>query len=201
MGSTTFYKEIESDTIRNAFDKMMDDIHRYHGCDYYNGYGGAAYLGRCVLTFDKFTNNNQKKASERIKKYFEDEEGNKNYLDCIDLGIVGYQVTTVKKQNNTSKNSTPKFKKMYIVRSGNYNDDKVLFSSEDKKKAEDEMLRVATRYPHARCVVGYELVAGNDVLSTVSVKRVMHKSKPSKVAANATVMALHKYIFFGWVPE
>lgn len=208
MGARNVIYSSKAFDVDSAFQKVMNDVYYEYGHDRYNGYGGCADCGGRIMKFDgKVLDSNRKKAKKRINEYFKNDEGFKDRLNYIDLGVLEYQIITTKKVP-AKKGKAPKFKRMYVVKSGVYfdNDGKVtvddkLFSSEDKKIAEEKMLTFAADYPEVHCTIEYVLAEGCNEVSSVDVKTSKRASKPAKVPSGAIVKELHEYLFFGWVSE
>ena len=110
MGATNFVEEVTTTgSVQDAFDRLVSEYEREYGERAYNGTISTCSLGRCKLSFDKYSESNYKKA----KNYISDNHyGSKWIADYIDLGVVGYKVIIVKKEILKNK---PEYKLRFVI--------------------------------------------------------------------------------------
>lgn len=188
---------------QEIFDGQMSDNAYEHGHNSYNGYGYGAYLCGCKKKFDKYVQTNDKKAREIIQDFYENDNGGKNEIYYIDLGVVEYHIIKRKIKNESPKKA-PKFELRYCLNSGEYcgrEDNKILESHKDKKVIAEKLLKAVDKYPNAYMSKEYVCVSGITRVSTVETEVSARKARPKTIPAGTILKEVHKYIFFGWVAE
>ena len=118
----------------------------------------------------------------------------KGTLVCIDLGVVSYDVISVKLDKKSNK---PKFELKYIIK----DNDNVLYSNTNKQMAEINLCKLAIEHPNAILIKEYELVSGSSIIAIPQINIKSTKSKPKQVPNGKVLKEKHKYIFFGYAPE
>lgn len=197
MGACSFTHTVISESPGFGFDSLVEEANYSHGVESYNGSINTCSMGRCTKKFDKANDTNRKKAYQHIR---EDENGQKWRADYIDVGVVRYDVITVKKKNVDYK---AEFKLMYAVVKKHSNDiasSKNAFKTKteaDKKAVE---LTLKTGKEHA-VVKEYVNIAraGGTVCTDVYTETKSYKTRPNlKPLPNRKIVEIHEYIFYGW---
>lgn len=200
MGSRFISRTTEGTNIDVAYDLIREADAQRFGDDYYSGHFGSTNLGRCkTLTNDMYNKKIEKEAKTIIDDEMENGSNWGNVVKGLDLGIIGYDIVTIKKEKKTTK--PPTYETFYVVYSSGYSNSKMLFKSKVKKEAEDKLMEFGFNYPDAILLKEPVLVSGNATILTLdrNVKRVT--KKPSKIPAKARLFPIHKYVFYGWVKE
>ena len=200
MGSRFISRTIESTNVNAGYDFIREEDARRFGEDYYSGAFGSTNLGRVkTLTDGMHTKDILKKANSIIDEEMENGSNWGNVVKGLDLGIVGYDIVTIKKESNKAK--SPVYETYYIVYSSYSDSAKKLFKSKVKKEAEEKLISYGFDYPNAILIKEPILVSGSSIVTSLNrtVKRVT--KKPTKIPAKAKVIPIHKYIFYGWVSE
>lgn len=197
MGATNFLHEIEAYSAREGFDMLIADANQRHGTESYNGSINTCSMGGCTLRFDKHTKTNEQKGY----KHIEDKDyGNKWEADYVDLGIIGYDLVSVKKQK---VEYGAEFKlKFVVVKLNFFSEEPTKYFYDKKTDADAKALELSLS---SDCNYGvkkeYVNVKKNGTtFCTKIVKEVKrYKTKPNlKDMKNKKLHAVHKYIFYGW---
>jgi hypothetical protein len=139
----------------------------------------------------KYTKSHEEEVIAQIKAANVDYAVGK--LSCIDLGIVGYDVYTIRR---TFTHNKVKYIQMYSVMCGG---EKVFYGS-NKQDAEKCMCEYAMKYPGAKIKVVYDYKVDPKtslVESAVAVLKTM--STPPKSKLGKEIYEKHKYLYFGYV--
>lgn len=197
MGATNFVEEVTTTgSVQDAFDRLVSEYEREYGERAYNGTISTCSLGRCKLSFDKYSESNYKKA----KNYISDNHyGSKWIADYIDLGVVGYKVIIVKKEILKNK---PEYKLRFVIsKYSNFEKIKTTFYYLTKREADEKALSL-TLESGVEHIVSKEYVLVNNSKSDCSsfyVDNKVYKNKPNlKPMKNRKVIPIKKYLFFGW---
>lgn len=192
MGATDLMFLEEGTSITEIYSELVEDADVEYGIGLYNGSINTCSLGRCKMRFDKFTKTNLKKA----EKYVEEQDyGTKNEINYIDLGIVGWDITEVKKN---VKKANPKYKNQYVAKDVENNEMK----SFDTKTLADNYAMKQTLKGKGTYIVTKEpiLVEGSSVVTEVTKTTRRHKSvtRPKlKQQEMRKVRPVHKYLLYG----
>lgn len=201
MGSRFISKTVEGTSMSLAYEMLRAEEAEKFGDDYYSGRFGSTRLGSTkTLTTGDCTQDVKDIANATIDRECEDGMNNGNVVKGLDLGIVMYNIVTVKKKKVTTK--PPKYENGYAIYANLYSkDDKPLKTGKNKTEMEAKLLEYGFEYPDAYLVKQPILVDGNAVVSRLEVVTKTSKTKPTKVPAKAKVIPIHRYAFYGWVSE
>lgn len=197
MGATNFVEEITTTgMVRKAFDSLVSEYERGYGERSYNGTISTCSLGRCKLSFDKYSEGNYKKAQKYI---MDNHYGSKWVADYIDLGVVGYEVITVKRELLKNK---PEYRLRFVVSTYQcFEKIQTSFNYSTKTKADEKALSL-TLESGVEHVVSKEYVLVNNSKSDCSrfyIDNKVYKNKPNlKPIKNRKILPIRKYLFFGW---
>lgn len=196
MGAQAFRHTAEGTSIREVFDRLVQDAIYEHGDRSYNGTISTCGLaGRAKKTFSEYNPDNIDVANAIIER---DDYGEKWTASWIDLGVCRYEVRTVKKK---TKKPTAEFKMQHCVyQYGDTHKDKKLLAHKDTKKAADD---VALKYAlEGKCVTvekDYIKLKGDPTETDFEVTVKNYTKKPNlKPVEGRTIVAIHKYILYGW---
>lgn len=193
MGACSFIKTAYAGSAREAFDSLVKDAIREYGDNSYNGTISTCSYGGTVMRFDKYSKSNEDKAYKLIE---EDGYGEKWDAKAIDLGIVHYEVTTIKKVS--VKKEKPKWTMMYVV---HYGGRTKLFKTKTESDAEAMKL---LKNGESDVYVSKEYVntvKGSEVVSEFKIEKKKSKTKPKSLKPNQTYNEIHKYMFYGFAAE
>ena len=101
MGAISFIKTVEARNANDGFSMLVEDARYSRGHDSYNGTISTCSMGGCVKTFSTY---NKKNETEARKIISDKDNGVKWVAQYIDLGVVYYEETTVKKIKKTRIN-------------------------------------------------------------------------------------------------
>lgn len=197
MGATNFIETISSTKgVNSAFNMLVGEYEMEYGDRDYNGTISTCSLGSCKLRFDKYSKTNLDKAKRYI---LENNYGEKWRADYIDLGVIGYLVTTVKKENLKNK---PKYKLAYVIqKEEGFEFVSTKYHYNTKTDADKKALAL-TLESGVRHALSKEYVLTENTKSNCSrfqIETKSYKSKPKlKPSDSRKIMPIHKYIFFGW---
>ncbi|MGL5381847.1 hypothetical protein [Clostridium sp.] len=197
MGATNFVEEVTTTgTVRKAFDSLVSEYEREYGERSYNGTISTCSLGNCKLSFDKYSESNYKKAQKYIR---DNDYGIKWQANYIDLGVVGYEVITVKKELLKNK---PEYKLRFVISTYQcFEKIQTNFNYSTKTEADDKALTL-TLESGVEHIVSKEYVLVNNSKSDCSrfyTDNKVYKNKPNlKPMKNRKVLPIRKYLFFGW---
>ncbi|AIY85231.1 hypothetical protein U729_3178 (plasmid) [Clostridium baratii str. Sullivan] len=194
MGATNFLHEIESESAKKAFRVLVEEANYDYGLQDYNGSINTCSLSGCTMKFDKWSKTNEKKAMKFIE---EDEDyGIKWKAQYVDLGVIGFDVRTVKVVNNKNQKAA---KLKYVVRTSGT--DSFVNSFDKKELANKEALNYSLKHG-ITCTVKKEYCSKNSSntdISYTSVQTKRYKTKPKlKDLPNRKIVPIHKYLFYGW---
>lgn len=195
MGATSFIEHGEGKSPEEVFNALVAEATFTHGNDGYNGSINTCSMGRQKLSFDVFKESNMDKANIFIDK---NDNGQKWVADYIDLGVIRYEVHTVKK-NNTG--NSPRYKMKFVVKQSCGFEMKNIKSFDTKKEADDYALTLAVKNSNGNYLVDKEYVIVGGKSTTTEIARTIkeYKTKPNlKPMKNRVIVPIHKYIFFGW---
>lgn len=197
MGACSFYHEMDGTSAGECFDELVEQAHHDYGYDSYNGTISTCCLGRVVRIADTYS----KSAEQKARKYIEDDNwGRKWEATCLDVGVFGYEVVSVKKQ--VLKPLKPaKYETKYVVLK---NDADIITSSYKKTEADEKAMQLSLQDPHAVYSVSKRPVninRGDDRVSAFEVAKSIKKSRPKSVKKNTVVRELHRYVYYGFAAE
>lgn len=197
MGAISFIEKVETTlSVDKEYRRLSAYYEQEYGDRSYNGTLSTCSLGVCRMKFEKYSESNLKKAY----KYIEDNHyGEKWQADYIDLGVVGYNVVTVKKK--TLKNK-PEYKLRYVVCKNKWlelspTDYNFATKTEADKKAMELTLNSGVEYAVTK---EYILVKNSkNEVTRCEISTKAYKSKPNlKAIPGRKIVPVKKYIFFGW---
>lgn len=197
MGATNFLEKIETtESVRQAFDKLVSHYEREYGDRDYNGTISTCSLGSCKMSFDNYSEANYKKAM----KYIANENyGSKWLADYIYLGIVGYKVITIKKELLKNK---PEYKLRYVVcKDSLFEKTHTQYNYVTKTEADKKAMQVTLDTGVEHCVTKEYILVNNsrNVVSSFNLSSKVYKSKPKlKDIPVRKILPIRKYLFFGW---
>lgn len=191
MGACSFCEIAEAKDVVTAYCQAVEKAEAYYG--YREGYSGAinstGYCGTVYLpnATEKYSEKNYKTA----QKLAQEELDYLDKRDCksIDLGIVGYDIITVKKEK--SKTSPKLTFNIYTATK-----DRPVATKDNVKDAEAEALRLAEKN-NCDYFVRKEYV--NSTVTHIVVTRKRQASKPK--GKNVKYETIHRYYFFGIAAE
>lgn len=200
MGAVRFYVTARGKNKEEAFASAVHAAILDKGDDAYNGTISTTELvGDTVVIASKYSSNADSKGRKHAEK---DGYGNKWESRCLDLGVCGYLVDTVKK-HFPDKTEKPVYKTKYVLYLGGYGchyksaDDGCIYDT--MEKAEEAAVRCAreTKFEveiHKRLVP----VSGNEAVEVISSSSVVVPEYPKDLPENSTVTELHVYAFYGF---
>lgn len=193
MGACSFINKAEASSVYEAFDRLVEGAVRKYGDNRYNGTISTCNLGRTIKTFEKYSKTNEDKAYKLIEK---DNYGEKRCAKAIDLGIIYYEITTIKKL--AVKKDKPKWTMTYVVHYGNRTK---LYKT--KTESDTEAIKLLKKgekdvYVSKEYV---NVVKGSEIVSEFKIEKKQLKSKPKTLKPNQTCKEIHKYIFYGFAAE
>jgi hypothetical protein len=204
MGACNFIVFGRGATAREAFDELVIDAEFQYGHDPYNGTISTTSLSRRPAKVIR--KQYAEKAREEAKKFAErDGWGEKWESRVLDLGIVGWEVSTYEKTPRTSQIAAKVSYQTFYV---GYADDREICCEKTaaaaKQRVIDHMERngrgVVERYQvrkESRCIKDGKVVDQNrvDTRSFEMVRKTrVTKSKPK----NRNARAIHMWAFYGW---
>lgn len=203
MGACSFTESYCCDDAVKAFNILVEANREEYGSDSYNGtISTCGLINRYPrLKFDKYNKTNEKKAHAFINKEFDEDKIGKRECTYVDLGVIHYEVITVKKKPVKSS-SKPVFKKMFVV----YYDYQGEKTKSFATKTEAEKFAMKQKMKEIGCDVyiknEYVLIKGNNTVEEFEYTKTIKKTKPSlKPMPNRIVKEIHKYIFYGFATE
>lgn len=197
MGACNFIHSIVAESATAGFDYLIEEANVNYGMESYNGSINTCSIGRRTLRFDKVNETNRKKAMKHIE---DNNNGRKWSADYVDLGVLRYDVITVKKKNVDYKAD---FKLMYaVVKKRNDESVKVRNAFKTKteadKKAVELTLKTGKEHVVVKEYVNIERNGGT-VCTDTYIETKSYKTKPNlKPMPNRRVVELHEYLFYGW---
>ena len=196
MGATNFIHKVHGNDPYKLFEMLVSEAEREYGEDSYNGTISTCSYGNIVKRFDKYTVANEKKAMAYID---EKEGGQKWFANVIDLGVVQWEVTTIKKKTNS--NSKPVYRMKYVVvQKKSYFEIEDLKGFDTKLEADNYALKEFVKHPNNNYFVEKKSVkvSGDSVSTTFEKVVKVYKTKPNlKKLDNRVIEPIHKYIIFG----
>ena len=204
MGACNFIEFCKAATAHEAFDALVSDAEFQYGHDTYNGTISTTRLSRRSpkVVRKQYT---EKARDEATKIAERDGWGEKWESRILDLGIVGWEVSTYEKTPRTSQIAAKVSYQTFYV---GYADDKEICCEKTaaaaKQRVIDHMERnghgVVERYQvrkESRCLKDGKVMSGNrvDTRSFEMVRKTrVTKSKPK----NRNAKAIHVWAFYGW---
>lgn len=197
MGACSFFHKIDGPSAGECFDILVQAAYEQSGHDPYNGTISTCTLGRVHRVADVCTPAVEKKVHKMIE---DDDYGRKWVATCLDLGLVGYEVITVKKVA-TKPAKAAKYLTKYVVIE-EYT--KTVSHHDTKTEAENAAMKAALAHPendYTVCKRPVNMNRGDDCLTRLEVTKTMKKTKPKTTKQNAHVRAIHRYVFYGMAAE
>lgn len=193
MGACSFIETAFAGSVREAFDNLVKEAIRENGNGPYNGTISTCSLERTVKKFDKYSKSNEDKAYKLIE---EDGYGDKWYAKAIDLGIVHYEIMTIKKL--AAKKEKPKWVMAYVVHYG-----RKAKSFKTKTEADAEAMKLL-KNGEKDVYVSKEYVntiKDSEIVSEFKVEKTQKNTKPKTLKSNQSCKEVHKYMFYGFAAE
>jgi len=196
MGHIEIRSIVEGTSPSKAFNKKVDEDAAYYGhqegySGHFNAFEGLSkYRKQLVSSNEKFTKTIANKAEKIINKAVDEQDFPCDTCYYIDLGIVGYQVRTIKKI--TTKGSYKEIK--YVVR--RENDERFIQSFKNVTQAKSFAKKYAENNS-VSTIVKREFA--NPTIESYVVEEKVVKTKPT--TKTKKVEPVHKYYFFGFARE
>jgi phosphoribosylformylglycinamidine (FGAM) synthase PurS component len=195
MGACEFTESADAGNVREAFEGLCEDARYEAGHDSYNGTISTCSLGRCKMKFDTYTKANEEKARKIIEK---DGYGQKWVADYIDLGVVCYDVVTVKKKN-TQYNA--KYKQQFVVCDEASLNPVRNYHYDTKPMADEKAMELTLQASGSADFIVRKMMVkllGNDVVSRFMVEKKSYGGKPKlNPMKNRKIIEIHRYLFYG----
>lgn len=198
MGATNFAIEATGTDPVALFEELANDARDEYGYDGYNGTISTCCFGRITKRFEKYSKTNEKKAYEFVEK---ESYGTKRNADVVDMGVVEWRVTTIKKKTYSDQKPVYRMKYVALESTGVFQEPNELKAFDTKKEADDYVLKIAIKHPNRSYRVEYSsvLISGSPTVTRFEKEVKAYKSKPNlKPMANRIVEPVHKYLFYGW---
>lgn len=196
MGSVAFCKLVEGRDIEEIFDKLVDDAIRIHGDDSYNGtISTCSLVNRAMKTYSKYNEENEETAYKWIEEV--EQFGEKWEARYVDLGIIGYDVISVKKK---TLRPNVEYKMQYCVYQIKGLEEKVLLTHKDTKKAaDDEAIKYALLGKKVCVEKNYVKTKGSAITTEFEITTKRYKNKPKmKESENKKIVPIKKFYIYGW---
>lgn len=182
MGAEFISKTVEApkDSITGSvIDSWSESRASYSG-----DWNTCSKVGKRIKFQEKYSESLKKADKKRLEEIV-DNETKKWESTVIDMGIVGYDVITVKK---AAKKSTAKFEKRYVVKNEGSDNVKDFKSAKDAKSfAEERSLKTGISH-----WISIEYVkSGSSVVCECNVTKKRVVRKPTR--ANVHFQEIHKY--------
>ncbi len=202
MGACPFMECTDAVTAREGFNALCKQEIFWNDHNDYNSTISTCSMGRCRHTFPKFSAKNEKTAIDMVQNVFHN--GEKWIADYIDLGVVGYRVTSVEKKSQ--KHTTAKWKMQYVPcpifeEDANCCAHKPLKGYDTKKEAENAAKKAILQNDSIKGFDIYKkpvLVSGEEVVSILLRTEKDVKTKPKSAKMGTRVVPIHRYVFFGF---
>lgn len=185
MGACSFFNMIESASADDGFRELCKNAIQECGNDPYNGTISTTNLvSRTIKIADKYS----AKAMGKGKKYAEThiEDIPKRRCQALDLGVVRYEVHTLKKVPGA--NNEYELIGFDFDKSDRYG----YFKTKEEAVAKAEKLFMHEPYSNYR------------IIQTKAAYKTMvktYKSKPSRVPKDGRLVEIHRYLYFGVAAE
>ena len=194
MGACIDFAKVDSkENIRDAFREVKEENTMEYGNDPYNGTLSTCSLVRIRLNDNPYS---KKREKEILSEINEDNLG-KGEAYGYSLGIVGYELVTVKYDTLNNKAA---FKKQFIVsyrkpnEYGNFKE--VIFS--DKNKAKQFAMKCAMDgFVNVSIDNKYVLESGDSKIGRVHKEVKIVKTPPKTLKDNQKCYPLYRYYFVG----
>lgn len=187
-----FQESVISNNANEGFGELIEKV---LNDETYDGSILTCDLGECTLSFDRYLKSNEKKAQIHIEKL---NYGSECVADYIDLGIVQYQVLTIKK--NKEKLSSKAKLKYTIEKLDGENFVKTPYSYEKYIDAKEKAIKLICESSGVKFIItkDYEFPNNDNVCTEFEIKRQNFNNKPIKnLKPNQFLIEKHKYIFYG----
>ena len=195
MGATNVLYEATGSDYRKAFNALWHEAERQFGSDPYNGSISTMSLsGRPTKIAVKYSDAAEKKARAHIEK---DDWGEKRVAQCLDLGVIGYEVSRFEKVPHTKAEAI--YETYFIA----YADDRELGAFKKAADARACAEKALLTCPNAERIYVEKTSRPKEKYASTTAaewRRVTRtsKSKPKKIAKGATVSEIHRFWFYGW---
>lgn len=192
MGAQSFIHTVEASSAREAYESLVAEARHNRGHDSYNGTISTCSMGRCRQSYASPTKANEKKAYQYIEDH---DNGQKWTADYIDLGVVKYVKTSVKKVVRTYD---AKYKQKFCVI--NMENGRRLDACDTKGEADEKAMKHTLDGKWVTVIKDMVKLSGNNTVSEFKVETKTYTSKPkiNKSEKHVRVNEIHKYIFYGW---
>lgn len=191
MGAQSFFLTGTGKNAEEVFNALVKEAVYERGNDSYNGTISTCDLyKRPMKVFDSYNKKNEDEAYDFAVAH---DFGQKWTAYYIDLGVIGYELIEVKREN---KKSDAKFEMMYNVY--NYSGKKVA-SEKIKATAEQRAMEYSVKHNENTFIQKEPTRAsGSCLVCDVSVSRKFYEKKPrAPRAPGKELVAIHKYAFYG----
>jgi hypothetical protein len=196
MGAISFCKTVEGTNINDVYERLVKDAIRTHGDDSYNGTISTCHLNsRATKSYSNYSIKNEKESMKWIAE--SENYGEKWEARYVDLGVIGYDVVSIKKK--TIK-SNAEFKMQYCVYEDTYSSDNKLLAHKDTKKAaDDEAIKFALKGKNVIVKKDYIKIKGDNITTKFEVIKKRYKSKPKMQESDTKkIIPIRKFILYGW---
>lgn len=199
MSYTVFFeKRIEARSPKEAYDGLIEEAFEECGTGDYNGTISTCNgYSKSALSFDKYSQDNEKEVRKYLHNKDDIGEGECQY---IDLGVVRYELTKIIKKK--AKKEKPVYKKKFVVYWATFStidgQNKKYFNIlADAEKFAFEK-RVEISYGNVFIKKEDVLIKGEDVVETFEKEVELVQTPPKNIPKNTAIKEIHKYLFFGW---
>jgi hypothetical protein len=192
MGAVSFINTIEATSVNEGFEKLVEEALHELGHSRYNGTISTCDNCCCVKTFSKYSPKTEKKMLEFIEQRLD--RMYKRDVECIDLGVIGYDRITIKKIHSKP---TAKFEQKYAIidcDTGN-----LIASRKTKKEACDFAYQCIVKGKDVEIRKMPVLISGSSLCTSFEKTTKRFKTMPD--ATKYIVNPMHKYIFYGFAAE
>ena len=192
MGSRKFCVTGTGEKVEDVFNELVEVANREYGNSIYSVHINAGRLfGRADKVYDKCTPEVEKEVSDYLSSHVVADGRVAHY---IDLGVIGYELIEVKREN---RKSDAKFEMMYNVY--NYSGKRVA-SEKVKAAAESAAMKYSVEHNENTFIQKEpNRASGSCLVCDVSVSRKFYEKKPRiPRGPGKELVAIHKYIFYGW---
>lgn len=198
MGAHNFCYTVESSSLVDTFNNLVEDAIHDYGNDSYNGTISTCDLdSRASKSFPVYSKKTEKEGMAFVEKEC---YGEKCRCSYVDLGVSGYEVVTVKKE---TKKADAELRLKYCVQE--YGPRGSLLGYKDTKAAADDLaIEYCLKGKDVHVEKKYINVKKNSSTETTSFTKETkrYKKKPTlKPMKNRVVRELHKYLLYGWAAE
>ena len=204
MGACSFIVGKEATSADEAFRQLCEEAAYNYGHNAYSGkINTCDFYGRATVLADKYAKAVEAKAQKMAYEQFE--RMRKYQACCYDLGVVYYNVMSVKK--DVPEKQKIKWVQKYVVIDARGLDEDIVFKADTKKPCEEyirqhifsgrQCLAIAKRPVPQPAPFG----RNKDYLARYSVSVKQVNKIPKNVPSGSKVEAVHRYLFYGIAAE